>query len=57
MTKFKPDAKMEKKEKGYQKEGNKAYIAHEQKEVAVAKKNAKSKGGKKGGKAMPKGCK
>jgi len=36
---FKEDKKTEKKEKVYQKEGNKKYIAHEEAEVKEAKKH------------------
>jgi hypothetical protein len=48
MTKFKPEKEYEKKEKRWQKEGNRAYIKHEEKEVAEAKKAMKGKDGKDG---------
>ena len=62
--KFKPDKKYEKKEKEYQKEGNRAYLKHEEKEVAVTKKHldgkkkdGKKKDGKKDGMKSMEGCK
>lgn len=41
MVKFKEDKAYEKKEKKFQKEGNKAYLHHEEKEVAKTKKAEK----------------
>jgi len=66
--KFKENKKVEAKEKKYQKEGNKAYIKHEEEEVKEAKKHEgkkmdgkshKGKDGKKhdGAKAGCKRCK